>query len=425
MSGPRKYPVFISYARDDSQPAAESLRLLLDQHVDVTAKLAPLHGDHGAVLRGEWRGCIKTKFSAADSIVFLLSPLSVSSKVCTTEIEAACRQGARLHPVLTEKDRRPARLPRWLKDQQLQRLQLSTPDVCETPEWQRFVADLCGPVIRDKDARLVQTRTGVDQGLQRKVADHGEADLLLIAPELAGSRQRASAVRKMVLNAAPSEAALLLRAARLLQGMLVAQPNHSRSDHSDESAGAYAQTLQAAAAVLAQVARTIGTLSPELQARVAAQPAYAHAMDLIGAATQELASTPATRCPAEADLQLTEKAWRNLTEREIEKVIARGQSRTWADHKQAYRGRVFDFVQETYGKWIPGLLQSHLRLADTTGLYAAFTKAVSRHGLPEWLDVPTEPAAALRGLSAEERAARRVIRSYEAERQRRQRQTSE
>jgi hypothetical protein len=114
-----------------------------------------------------------------------------------------------------------------------------------------------------------------------------------------------------------------------------------------------------------------------------------------------------------------------LTEREIEKVIARGQSRTWADHKQAYRGRVFDFVQETYGKWIPGLLQSHLRLADTTGLYAAFTKAVSRHGLPEWLDVPTEPAAALRGLSAEERAARRVIRSYEAERQRRQRQTSE
>jgi len=107
-----------------------------------------------------------------------------------------------------------------------------------------------------------------------------------------------------------------------------------------------------------------------------------------------------------------------LTPAQIKAVIARGKARPWKDHKKEYRGRVFDFVRDTYGQWIPGLLQSHLKLADQIDLYNTFSKAVERKGLPEWLDVPSAAEAHMRRLSPVERAELAVTRKWEARRMR-------
>jgi hypothetical protein len=112
-----------------------------------------------------------------------------------------------------------------------------------------------------------------------------------------------------------------------------------------------------------------------------------------------------------------------LSPEQVRAVVARGGARPWSKHKREYRGRVFAFVRDTYGEWIPGLLQSHLKTADPR-LHAAFAAQLHRDGvLPSWLDVPSRNDAALRRLTdPNERqkllAARRALRPAGAARYR-------
>jgi hypothetical protein len=48
----------------------------------------------------------------------------------------------------------------------------------------------------------------------------------------------------------------------------------------------------------------------------------------------------------------------DLTSVEVAAVVARGKERPWSK-RPTYRMSAFEWVKDTYGDWIPGLLQSH------------------------------------------------------------------
>lgn len=107
-----------------------------------------------------------------------------------------------------------------------------------------------------------------------------------------------------------------------------------------------------------------------------------------------------------------------LSAAQLEAIRQRARKAPWNERGDDKRSP-FEWVRDNYGEWIPGILQSHLK-ADPS-LYRAFARRVSRKGLPEWLDVPTEDDARLRGLSASERQAVESRRRGERERKRLQR----
>ena len=85
---------------------------------------------------------------------------------------------------------------------------------------------------------------------------------------------------------------------------------------------------------------------------------------------------------------------RRLGSNEIEAIRLQAKKHPWSG-RPTHRYSAFEWVQKYYGQWIPGLLQHHLKF-DRSSLYEAFAKRVSREGLPEWLDLPTEDEAELR-----------------------------
>jgi hypothetical protein len=87
-----------------------------------------------------------------------------------------------------------------------------------------------------------------------------------------------------------------------------------------------------------------------------------------------------------------------LTPMQVQAVIKRGKERPWSK-RPTHRMDSFKWVADNYKEWIPGLLQSHLKVADPL-LYHAFAKRMGRNGgLPNWLDVPSEADANLRKLT--------------------------
>lgn len=85
-----------------------------------------------------------------------------------------------------------------------------------------------------------------------------------------------------------------------------------------------------------------------------------------------------------------------LSQRQLTAIKKRARERPWSKRPR-HRMSAFEWVRDNYAEWIPGLLQSHLK-ADPA-LYGAFSARVSREGLPDWLDVPSEPDARLRQIS--------------------------
>jgi len=87
-----------------------------------------------------------------------------------------------------------------------------------------------------------------------------------------------------------------------------------------------------------------------------------------------------------------------LTPMQIQAVIRCGKERPWSK-RPTHRMDSFKWVAENYGTWIPGLLQSHLWVADRP-LFNAFATRMKREGgLPDWLDVPSKADAILRKVT--------------------------
>ncbi len=109
----------------------------------------------------------------------------------------------------------------------------------------------------------------------------------------------------------------------------------------------------------------------------------------------------------------------SLSDDQIEAIKQRALERPW-NNRGPNPPTPFEWVRDNYGEWIPGLLQGHLK--SDLQLYNAFTQRVRREGLPNWLDVPTEPDARLRNTTdPHERQRLLTARQAEAERARRRR----
>lgn len=79
---------------------------------------------------------------------------------------------------------------------------------------------------------------------------------------------------------------------------------------------------------------------------------------------------------------------RRLSEREIRAVIARGKQTPWSGRDADEKRNAFEWTRDEYARWIPGLLQNHLRTADFA-LWQSLQTRIARDGRPDWLDVPS------------------------------------
>lgn len=132
-------------------------------------------------------------------------------------------------------------------------------------------------------------------------------------------------------------------------------------------------------------------------------------------AARTIVARPATVMPADLDLGPPIPA---LSDAQLAAIRQRAVDRPWEKRGDDPR-TPFEWVRDNYKEWIPGLLQSHLKVDRL--LYGAFTQQVHRsNGLPSWLDVPTEPDARIRNIiDPEERRRALALRTWHRERGRR------
>jgi hypothetical protein len=80
-----------------------------------------------------------------------------------------------------------------------------------------------------------------------------------------------------------------------------------------------------------------------------------------------------------------------LSGAQLDEIKHKASEVPWA-LREHYWMSPFEWLKQHYGKWIPGMTQSHLRAADPQ-LYGAFIGRVQREGLPADLDIPTKSTA--------------------------------
>ncbi len=93
-SGEPRLQVFISYSRND---------LAFAEQVTAALDMAGFRAliDRGGIAGGEeWRGRLETLIRQADTFVFVLSPDSAKSEICSWEAEEAARLGKRIIPIV-------------------------------------------------------------------------------------------------------------------------------------------------------------------------------------------------------------------------------------------------------------------------------------------------------------------------------------
>jgi hypothetical protein len=79
---------------------------------------------------------------------------------------------------------------------------------------------------------------------------------------------------------------------------------------------------------------------------------------------------------------------RELSSDEFEEIMEIGRAHPWSNRKEGNRKTPLRWLQDHYGRFIPGLLRNHIRQIDR-GFYASLMKEIGRKGLPEGMDFPT------------------------------------
>ena len=94
---------------------------------------------------------------------------------------------------------------------------------------------------------------------------------------------------------------------------------------------------------------------------------------------------------------------RELTAQELQEVSGIGKRHPWGDRKADDARNPLSWLQDYYGKFIPGLLTNHIRRADNS-IYPSLMKEIGRKGLPAGLDFPTRDENERRKMVATLRA---------------------
>jgi hypothetical protein len=94
-SNERRFKVFISYSRQDSEPCAKRLVEALER-LGLAAKLDTRDLDFGE----KWRRQLRDFIRHADAVIYIVSPKSIESKWCRWEVAQVAAQSKRLVPVV-------------------------------------------------------------------------------------------------------------------------------------------------------------------------------------------------------------------------------------------------------------------------------------------------------------------------------------
>src|SRR5580693_8065077 len=89
--------VFVSYSRKDMAFAQMLVAALAERGFDAFL-------DRTDIAPGEpWRERLAALIAAADTVVFVVSPDSVASEICTWELEEGARRGKRVIPIVVRR----------------------------------------------------------------------------------------------------------------------------------------------------------------------------------------------------------------------------------------------------------------------------------------------------------------------------------
>ncbi len=86
--------VFISYAREDAEFVRRLHESLANQGRDIWVDW------EGIPPRAEWLAEIRAAIDSAESFVFIISPDSVVSRICTEELQHAVERNKRIVPIV-------------------------------------------------------------------------------------------------------------------------------------------------------------------------------------------------------------------------------------------------------------------------------------------------------------------------------------
>lgn len=161
--GPDNARVFLSYSRKDRERAQSIADVLRERHFGVykdTDDILPTE---------EWKGRLEQLISEADTIVFLMSPNSITSEVCVWEVEYATELNKRIAPIVID-DVETADIPPLLA-------RLNFIFATERDRFQDAVDSLVSALNSDIDWIREHTRLA---GLARRWRDNGKGARLLL-----------------------------------------------------------------------------------------------------------------------------------------------------------------------------------------------------------------------------------------------------
>jgi hypothetical protein len=159
-----------------------------------------------------------------------------------------------------------------------------------------------------------------------------------------------------------------------------------------------------------------GPLARAAHAFISSNPAAAMALSNAEQGKRTLSKRSGFTGLVYSELPVRQETFPILTPEDEAAILRRGAECPWSKRTKRgipYQADVFEYVRDTYRKWIPGLTQEHLAFADPD-LHNYFKKRRSQVGLPKGLDIPTGADARLRAMpDPVEREKLKIVREHQ------------
>lgn len=206
--------VFVSYAREDLPFVRRLTAALQARDRDVWGDLDDI------IPSARWREEIRTAITEADAVVFVITPDSVASEVCRTELDYATEASKRLVPVIARETPAGSVPPalaelNWLPfldgtdfkagvdrlvevlDTDLDRVHLHTRLLTQAREWETRDRDR-SLLLRGAELKEAETWLA-DQTGRKPAATPTQAQLILASRRATSQRQRGVGITGLIV----------------------------------------------------------------------------------------------------------------------------------------------------------------------------------------------------------------------------------